>query len=196
MNRKGKLSRRTKETDINLEIILNSSEECMIESGIPFFDHMLLNMAKHSEMKLFLKAKGDLEVDFHHTVEDIGITMGKVLREALNDFSGIFRYGFFTLPMDETLCSIAIDLCNRPNLNYNIPQMSGKIGNYDVELTKEFFKAIVSNLGATVHINVHYGENKHHITEAIFKCFGKAFKMASTVNAKKSSIPSTKGTIL
>lgn len=193
--RKAQIKRKTYETDIDLEMILESSEESSIDSGIPFFDHMLTHIAKHGRICIKLKCDGDLEVDGHHSVEDIGISMGLALKEALGDRKSIRRYGHFSLPMEETLANTALDLSNRPFLAYNTPLSTEKIGNFDVELIKEFFRALSLNGGITLHINVPYGENLHHIAEGIFKSFGHALKMAVSIDPDIEGVLSTKGVL-
>lgn len=195
MQRKAQINRKTKETDISFEIELDSIKESNISSGVPFFDHMLTHIAKHGRIYINLKAKGDLEVDYHHTVEDIGICFGQLIKEALGDKKRINRYGHFSLPMEEALANIALDICNRPKLIFNVPLEHGKIGEFDEELIKEFFIAFSLNSGITLHINVPYGENKHHIAEGIFKCFGHALRNAMTIDPNLEGVLSTKGTL-
>ncbi len=195
MSRYAKIIRRTKETEINLELSLDSSEESEIHSGIPFFDHMLNHITKHGRIHLKLKNKGDLEVDGHHSVEDIGICLGMALKDALGDRKSIKRYGHFSLVMEEALANVALDLSNRPHLVYNTPLRTEKIGTFDVELIKEFFRALSLNGGITLHINVPYGENLHHIAEGIFKSFGHALREAITIDDTIDGFLSTKGVL-
>ncbi len=195
MTRQAKIHRKTHETDISLDLTLESNEESSIDSGIPFFDHMLSHVVKHGKLCLKLKCTGDLEIDGHHSVEDIGISLGQALKEALGDRKGIRRYGHFSLPMEETLANVALDLSNRPHLLYDTPLDTEKIGDFDVELIKEFFRALSLNAGITLHINVLYGENLHHIAEGIFKSFGHALKEAVSIDPDIKGVLSTKGMI-
>lgn len=195
MKRKGEIHRHTNETDISLSVELESFNESEIQSGISFFDHMLSHIAKHGQIYLKLSAVGDLEVDDHHTVEDIGICFGQALVKALEEKIGIKRYGHFSLPMEETLANVSLDLCNRSFLIFNTPLGQGKVGNFDIELVKEFFSAVSRHSGMTLHINVPYGENWHHISEAIFKGFGHALKEAVSIDPLNKGVLSTKGTL-
>ncbi|MDH5682023.1 MAG: imidazoleglycerol-phosphate dehydratase HisB [Spirochaetota bacterium] len=195
MSRNAKINRKTFETDISLELDLDKQEPSEIKSGIAFFDHMLDHIVKHGRMYLKLSAKGDLEVDGHHSVEDIGICLGKALNDALGERKGIRRYGHFSLPMEECLVNVALDLSNRPYLAYNTPLRDQKVGEFDVELVKEFFRALSQNAGITLHINVPYGENLHHIAEGIFKCFGHALREAISIDPDLDGVLSTKGVI-
>ena len=193
--RQAKIQRKTKETDISLELKLESTDESEINTGIAFFDHMLIHIATHGRIFLKLSVKGDLEVDGHHTVEDIGICMGKALNDALGDRKGIRRYGHFSLPMEETLANVSMDICNRPYLHFDTPLKEGKIGNFDVELVKEFFRALSLNAGITLHINVPYGDNLHHIAEGIFKSFGHSLRKAVSIDPDIKGVLSTKGVL-
>ncbi|HEO66345.1 MAG TPA: imidazoleglycerol-phosphate dehydratase HisB [Spirochaetes bacterium] len=195
MTRQARIHRKTLETDISLELILESNEESNIDSGIPFLDHMLSHVVKHGRLCLKLKCTGDLEIDGHHSVEDIGISLGEALKEALGDRKGIRRYGHFSLPMEEALANVALDLSNRPHLVYHTPLSTEKIGDFDVELIKEFFRALTLNAGITLHINVPYGENLHHMAEGIFKSFGHALKEAVSIDPHIKGVLSTKGII-
>lgn len=188
--RQAKLERNTKETQICLTINLDGSGQCEINTGMGFFDHMLQLFACHSSCDIKLNCKGDLSVDGHHSVEDIGIVLGKAIAAALGDKKGIERYSQVSIPMDECLADVALDISGRPFLVYNA-QLDGKIGDFDAELTQEFFRALSVNAGLTLHINVRYGTNKHHISESIFKGFAKAFKNAVKITGDK--IPSSKG---
>lgn len=195
MARVAKLHRKTTETDIDIELGLEGSGSHMLDTGIPFFDHMLILFAAHGLFNLSVKAKGDIDVDFHHTVEDIGIVLGQVLCDALGDRKGIRRYGHAVTPMDETLTSVSLDLSNRPFLVYHVPgnQQSGRI--FDRALAKEFFRALVNSSGMNLHINVHYGENEHHILESIFKALGRALRQAVTMDDRIQGCLSTKGSL-
>jgi imidazoleglycerol-phosphate dehydratase len=192
--RKSKVARKTKETDIKLELNLDGTGAYKISTSIPFFDHMLSLMCKHALLDMKLKAKGDIEIDFHHTVEDIGIILGTALKKALNTMKGISRYGQATVPMDESLVSVSLDISGRPYLVYNVafPKKS-KMKAFDPDLFEDFFQAFISHAGITLHINAHYGRNTHHIIEAVFKAFGRALLQAVTMNPRITDIPSTKG---
>ncbi|MCF3944595.1 imidazoleglycerol-phosphate dehydratase HisB [Oceanobacillus alkalisoli] len=190
-----KISRDTSETKINLELNIDGKGKSEIDSGIGFFDHMLTAMTKHGLFDLKVKCDGDLEVDQHHTVEDIGITLGQAFREALGTKEGITRYATVTSPMDEALATVALDISNRSFLVYNVEGLKDKVGNFDTELVEEFFQAFASNSGITLHINLAYGRNSHHIIEAIFKGFGRALDQATLKNARIEGIPSTKGVL-
>ena len=192
--RQGKIQRQTAETNINLELQLDGGGESSISTGIPFMDHMLTLFARHSRSTLMVSAQGDLEVDYHHTVEDLGICLGQALTLALGDGGGIARYGQATIPMDEALCSVAVDFSRRPYLTYNVPLMVEKVGVMDTELMEEFFRAFSSHGGMTLHINLHYGKNQHHIFEAVFKALAHALRRAWMLDAGLDGQPlSTKG---
>ena len=192
--RQGKIVRQTAETSIKLELKLDGRGDSSIGTGIPFMDHMLTLLARHSRSDLVLTAQGDLEVDYHHTVEDLGICLGQALAAALGDGGGIARYGEASIPMDEALCSVAIDLSKRPHLTYNVPLVVEKVGVMDTELMEEFFRAFASHGGLTLHINLHYGKNQHHIFEAVFKALAHALRRAWIPDAGLDGQPlSTKG---
>lgn len=187
------LSRKTAETDIALTINLDGSGEYEVNTGIPFFDHMLNLFAKHGLFDLKLQAKGDLEVDYHHTVEDVGIVLGDAIKQALGEKLGIRRYGFFILPMDETLARVALDLSNRPFLKYQVESPTNYIRDFNIVLIREFFQAVVNSLGANIHLEIEYGDEPHHIVEALFKCFARALDMATSVDPRiEGQLPSTK----
>lgn len=188
------LSRKTNETDVFVSIDLDGSGAYDIDTGVPFFDHMLEQLSRHSGFDLVIKSKGDIQVDSHHTVEDIGIVLGKLLYQCTLDKTGIARYGSTMLPMDDSLCMTAVDFCGRANLVYNCGLLKGRIGEFETENIKEFFKAFVSNAAITLHINLQYGENAHHNAECIFKAVAKALKAALLVD-KTLGLPSTKGCI-
>ncbi|MBN2333331.1 MAG: imidazoleglycerol-phosphate dehydratase HisB [Deltaproteobacteria bacterium] len=193
-NRQAKVARKTEETDIRLALVLDGQGMTRVVSGIPFMDHMLTLFGRHSRANLEVTAVGDLEVDFHHTVEDLGICLGQALAQALGDGGGITRYGQATIPMDEALCSVAVDLAKRPNLTFNVPLVVEKVGELDTELMEEFFRAFSSHSGMTLHINVHYGKNQHHIFEAVFKALAHALRQAWQPDAALAGWPlSTKG---
>jgi len=196
-NRSCTIERKTKETDIKLIIDLNNNKkDNIIDTGIGFFDHMLQAFAKNASISLNIKAKGDLFVDSHHTIEDTGIVLGLALKKILEQKEGITRYGFAYIPMDEALSLVCIDISNRPYLVFN-SQFNGElIGQMPTQMVEEFFRAVAFNAGITLHINLLYGKNDHHITESIFKAFGKALKIAITIDEKNiNNILSTKGVI-
>lgn len=192
--RTAKVERKTKETDIKLTLNLDGKGQYSIDTSIPFLDHMLSLMCKHGIFDIKLKAKGDIDVDFHHTVEDIGIVLGKAVKQALRDLKGISRFGQATVPMDEALASVSLDISGRPYLVYKveIPKKS-KIKNFDTDLIEDFLQAFVSNSGITLHVGSPYGRNTHHIIEAIFKALGKALKEAVSIDSRIKGIPTTKG---
>jgi imidazoleglycerol-phosphate dehydratase len=193
MKRKAKLARNTTETQINADLKLDGSGIYKISTPIPFLNHMLELFTKHGLFDLALKAKGDVHIDFHHTVEDIGITLGAAFKNALGKKQGIRRYGFCVLPMDEVLTTVALDFSGRPCMIYHTPLKKGRIGNFDVELVPEFFQGFTNAALINLHINVQYGRNKHHVVESIFKAFAKACDMATQVDPRVKGIPSTKG---
>ena len=193
--RKAKITRKTKETDIIIELNLEGLGKGAISTGIPFFDHMLTLMSAHGFFDISLNAKGDIEVDGHHTVEDVGIVLGSAFNEALGDKKGIKRYGSKLVPMDESLASVAIDYSNRPFLAYNVEFVRPTTGGFDVELVEEFFKAFVNASGTTLHVNLLYGENTHHVIESIFKAFGQALDEATSIDDRIRGVRSTKGVL-
>lgn len=193
--RKSTIKRDTMETQISLDLNIDGKGDFEIKTGIPFFDHMMTLWTRHGFFDLKLEADGDIDVDHHHTVEDIGICLGQAVKEALGDKRGITRYGFNFLPMDETLCRTVIDLSNRPYLVYKVDYPGDKTGEFDVQLVQEFFQAFVNNSGATLHIEVQYGENIHHIIEAIFKSFARSLNQATMIDPAQTGIPSTKGVL-
>jgi imidazoleglycerol-phosphate dehydratase len=192
-NRKAEVKRKTKETEILVRVDLDGSGEHRVTTGIPFFDHMLSLFAYHSGIDLFLKAKGDIGVDAHHTVEDVGICLGDGLQRALGRAKGIRRYGMALLPMDETLVTVALDLSGRPCLVYQAKLRRARIGSFDLDLVEEFLRALSNHGGITLHINLLYGRNSHHIVEAIFKGTGRALREALAVDSRTAGAPSTKG---
>ena len=193
MARCAEIKRKTAETQISVKLTLDGEGKCDIATGIGFLDHMLTLLAKHSFMDLTVKAKGDLEVDSHHTVEDIGIVLGEALKEALGDKAGIHRYGNCFIPMDETLAQACLDFSGRPFLVFGAEIPKIKLGNYDTEMTEEFFRAIAMHCGLTLHIRVLYGSNVHHIIEAVFKAFARAVAEAAAVDPKVKGVMSSKG---
>jgi imidazoleglycerol-phosphate dehydratase len=192
-HRKAEVKRKTKETDIVLKLDLDGWGEHSISTGIPFFDHMLSLLAHHGKIDLTVKAKGDIGVDAHHTVEDVGICMGDGMRRALGEAKGIQRYGMAMIPMDETLVSVVLDFSMRPCLVFHVKLNRSKIGSFDLELVEEFFKALCNHARITLHINLLYGRNSHHMVEAIFKGVGRALREAVSLDERTSQIPSTKG---
>ncbi len=193
--RKGSVERRTKETDIFVQIDLDGTGKSEIESGIDFFDHMLELFAAHGLFDLNVSCQGDIEVDGHHSVEDIGITLGEAVKEALGDKRGIARYGSFYLPMDESLAFVALDISGRPFLVYDGGEMAPMIGGYDTELTEEFLRAFAFHAGITLHVKVLYGKNSHHKVEAVYKALGHALRIAVGRDERVQGIPSTKGVL-
>ncbi len=193
--RSATITRKTKETDITLELTVEGQGSAEISTGVPFLDHMLVLMTAHGFFDLTLNATGDIAVDGHHTVEDIGIVLGDAFDKALGTKKGIRRYGKSIVPMDEALASVVIDFSNRPLLVYNVEFRRPSTGSFDVELVEEFFKAFVGRSGITLHINVTYGENTHHIIEAVYKAFGQALDEATTVDARITGVRSTKGVL-
>lgn len=193
MSRKATIERITRETQIKLTLDLDGTGEAKVCTSVPFLDHMLNLFARHGLFDLTVEAKGDIDIDFHHTVEDIGIVLGEALKEALGDKAGIRRYGQGTVPMDETLASVAVDLSGRPYLVYNVKLPKVKIGEFDVELAKEFFQAFTNHLAANIHLNVMYGDNVHHILEACFKALARALDQATQVDPRIAGVMSTKG---
>lgn len=193
--RHAEIKRKTKETEVSLKLNLDGCGMHSIKTGIPFFDHMLSLLAHHGAIDLSIKAQGDIGVDSHHTVEDVGICLGEGIRKALGDEKGINRYGFAMIPMDETLGSVALDLSMRPCLVFNLKLRRSKIGNFDLELVEEFFRALCNHARITLHINLLYGRNTHHMVEAIFKGFGRALRQAVSIDERLSGIPSTKGVL-
>jgi imidazoleglycerol-phosphate dehydratase len=192
-HRKAEVKRKTKETEVFLKLDLDGSGRHAIGTGIPFFDHMLSLLAYHSSIDLSLKARGDIGVDSHHTVEDVGICLGEGIKKALGAAKGIQRYGMAMIPMDETLGSVALDLSMRPCLVFHMKLRRGKIGTFDLELVEEFFRALCNHGRITLHINLLYGKNSHHMIEAVFKGFGRALREAVSLDGRTSNIPSTKG---
>jgi imidazoleglycerol-phosphate dehydratase len=192
-SRKAEVRRKTKETSVVLKLNLDGSGKHSIKTAIPFFDHMLSLLAYHSRMDLSLMARGDIGVDAHHTVEDVGICLGDGIRKALGEAKGIQRYGAATIPMDEALVSVAIDLSMRPYLVFQMKLRRSKIGTFDPELVEEFFKALCNHARITLHINLLYGRNSHHMVEAVFKAFGRALREAVALDPRSSLVPSTKG---
>ena len=195
MARTTETKRKTKETDIAMNLTLEGGNPPEISTGIPFFDHMLILMAVHGFFDLTVKAKGDIEVDYHHTVEDVGIVLGDSFNAALGDRKGIARYGFAVTPMDDALAQVAVDLSKRPFLVYNVPLVDHMANGFNLSLAKEFFRAFSNAAGMNLHINVPYGENEHHVIEAVFKALGRAMDQACGLDPRIKDVRSTKGVI-
>ena len=194
--RNASLSRKTRETDIQVEVTLDGSGKSEISTGVGFFDHMLDQIARHSLIDLKIQAKGDLHIDFHHTVEDVGIALGQAIRQALGDMKGITRYADVHLPMDETLTRVAMDISGRAFLVFRTEFHTPKIGEFDTQLVREFFQAFAMNAGLTLHVETLYGINDHHISESCFKGLARALRIAVSIDERQSGrIPSTKGTL-
>lgn len=196
MSRSAEVERATTETAISVHLDVDGSGATSVSTGVGFFDHMLEQLGRHSFMDLRIEAKGDLHVDAHHTVEDVGIALGTALARALGDKAGIRRYGWAAVPMEETLILVALDLSGRPLLAYDAPVPAEQIGNYDPDLTEEFFMALTRAGGITLHIRMLSGRNSHHIVEGVFKAVAKALAQAVEVDPRRAGvIPSTKGTL-
>lgn len=194
--RKAKIDRKTKETDISIDISLDGSGKYSVNTSIPFLDHMLSLMCKHGLIDMKIKAKGDIEIDYHHTVEDTGIALGKALKQALGDMKGICRYGQAFVPMDEALASVCLDISGRPFLVYKVEfPKKGKLKEFDPDLIEDFLHAFVANAGITLHAVAPYGRNTHHIIEAVFKALGRALKQAVETDPRVKGVPSTKGSL-
>ncbi|MCA9116902.1 MAG: imidazoleglycerol-phosphate dehydratase HisB [Planctomycetaceae bacterium] len=195
MNRTASIDRQTAETQIRLALDLDGTGTTQISTGVGFLDHMLTLLAKHSMIDLTVEATGDLEVDQHHTVEDVGICFGQALKKAVGDKSGIRRYGSMTLPMEETLVTSAVDLSGRMWLVWNVEIPTEKIGQFDAELVREFWQSVSSNALMNLHVVLHHGSNSHHIAEAVFKATGRALRAAVETDPRQTGIPSTKGSL-
>uniref|UniRef100_A0A832EI96 Imidazoleglycerol-phosphate dehydratase n=1 Tax=Desulfacinum infernum TaxID=35837 RepID=A0A832EI96_9BACT len=189
------VERKTRETAVAVRIALDGTGTADVDTGLPFFDHMLTLFAVHGFFDLTVRAQGDLEVDGHHTVEDVGITLGQALSKALGDRKGIQRYGTAFIPMDEALAQVSLDLSNRPYLVCRLPALAERVGSFETELVPEFFRALCQHGGITAHILVPYGDNTHHILEAVFKGFGRALDEAVRLEPRRSTIPSSKGVL-
>jgi imidazoleglycerol-phosphate dehydratase len=194
-NRRSDIHRDTAETKIRLSLVLDGTGQCDIQTGVGFLDHMLTLFARHSLVNLSVHAQGDLEVDGHHTTEDVAICLGQAIRQALGDKSGIRRYGSLTLPMEETLVTTAIDLSGRSYLVFNAPIPASKIGDFDSELVEDFWQAFSANALCNLHILLHYGRNSHHIAEAIFKAVARSLRQAIEIDSRQVGVPSSKGTL-
>ncbi|HEX9262762.1 MAG TPA: imidazoleglycerol-phosphate dehydratase HisB [Candidatus Binatia bacterium] len=195
MARSAKVARKTKETDIMVKLDVDGAGEATIETGMPFFNHMLDSFSRHGFFNVEIRAKGDLEVDFHHTVEDVGLALGQAFKDALGDKHGIRRFGEASCPLDEALAQVVVDLSGRPYLWYNVKIRPGRVGDFDTDLPHEFFAAFANQLGMNLHIDVPRGENPHHIIEACFKAFARAMDFATQVDARVQGVLSTKGSL-
>ena len=195
MTRSASITRKTAETSIELSLNLDGSGQAEIETGVGFFDHMLTLFSKHSLIDLKVHAQGDLHVDFHHTVEDVGICLGRALQQALGDKRGITRYGSMTLPMEETLATVALDLSGRAWFVYRVEFPTEKIGDFDTELVETFWQAVSANGLFNLHHLLHHGSNSHHISEALFKATARALRTAIAIDARQTGVPSSKGTL-
>lgn len=195
MSRSATIDRTTKETHISLTLALDGSGEHRIASGVPFLDHMLTQIARHGFFDLQISARGDLEIDAHHTVEDLGICLGEAFKKALGDKSGVRRYGRGSMPMHEALAAVVLDFSGRPHLVYNVPLPKARVGNFELELVEEFFTAFCNHAGANVHVNLAYGDNLHHIVEAVFKAFARALDEATQLDPRINGVLSSKGTL-
>ena len=194
--REVEITRDTKETKISFKLNIDGSGQADISTGIAFLDHMLQLFARHGFFDLSIKAKGDIDVDYHHLVEDMGISMGQAVKEALSDKAGIRRYGFFVLPMDETLATVALDISNRGYLVYDVDCPNPQVRDFNIHLFKEFFQAFANEVACNLHIRLEYGDEPHHVAEAIFKGFAKALDLATQAEPRLAGkVPSTKGTL-
>ncbi len=195
MPRNAKVIRKTKETEIQILLNLDGSGKQKIATSIPFLDHMLNLFCAQGMLDLAVRAKGDIHIDYHHTAEDIGIALGAALKKALGGKQGIARYGSAFVPMDESLASVHIDISGRPHLTLHLPLRKRKIGDFDTELVNEFFQALVNHAAITLHADVRYGVNAHHMVEALFKAFGRALRQAAARDRRVKGVPSTKGSL-
>jgi imidazoleglycerol-phosphate dehydratase len=195
VGRTGTVERKTKETEIIVSVNIEGSGKAEIETGMPFFNHMLDSFSRHGLFDIKLQAKGDLEIDYHHTVEDVGLALGEAFKKALGDKQGIRRFGEASCPLDETLAKVVIDLSGRPYLSYNVKIRPGRVGTFDTDLPHEFYAAFTNQLGMNLHIDVIRGENPHHIIEACFKAFARAMDMATGFDERITGVLSTKGSL-
>lgn len=194
-NRQARVNRKTRETDISLTLNLDGTGTAKVHTGVGFFDHMLEHLARHSMMDIDISATGDLHIDAHHTVEDVSLVIGSALSTALGDKRGIHRYGFASIPMEDTLANVALDLSGRPAFVFNVRFPTPKIGDFDVELVHESLRSLANTAGMNLHVNVPYGSNSHHVAEAIFKALAKSLRQAVSMDPCQSDIPSTKGVL-
>ncbi len=197
MSRFAVIDRKTAETDITIRLDLDGRGEHEVATGMPFLDHMLAQVARHGHFDLSVKAAGDLAVDFHHTVEDLGIALGEAVSKALGDKAGIVRYGAARVPMDDALASVVVDLSGRPYLVFQVPQIrGGRVGDFDLDLVREFFQGLTNHLRSNLHVQVEYGQNMHHMVEAVYKALGRALDQATGLDPRLSGVvPSTKGSL-
>jgi imidazoleglycerol-phosphate dehydratase len=197
MNRTAVIDRKTTETQITIRLDLDGRGKQAIATGMPFLDHMLAQVARHGHFDLSVEATGDLAVDFHHTVEDLGIALGEAVSQALGDKAGIVRYGAARVPMDDALASVVMDLSGRPFLVFQAPQLKGgRVGDFDLDLVREFFQGLTNHLRANLHVQVEYGQNPHHMVEAVYKALGRALDRATGLDPRLSGVvPSTKGSL-
>lgn len=194
--RQAEITRKTLETDVTVRLNLDGRGQSTLSTGVPFFDHMLDQVARHGLVDLEVTARGDLHIDAHHTVEDIGITLGQALARAIGDKTGIRRYGHAYVPLDEALSRVVVDFSGRPGLFFNVDFSRARIGEFDVDLVREFFQGLVNHAGITLHLDGLRGENAHHQCETLFKAFGRALRMAAEADARAAgSVPSTKGAL-
>jgi imidazoleglycerol-phosphate dehydratase len=193
--RSASVERKTKETEINVQLVIDGTGEYEISTGIAFFDHMLESFTRHAAFDLRLAAKGDLEVDTHHTIEDVGITLGQAFREALGSAAGIRRYGSIALPMAESKVEVALDISNRPYLVYRVDLANDRIGSFDVSLTEDFLYAFSQNAGVDLHVDLAYGKNPHHVVEAIFKGLARSLRTAVEFDPRMKGLPTVKGAL-
>ena len=194
-DRKSTIVRKTKETDIHIELALDGSGQYAIETGIPFFDHMLESLAKHALFDLEITARGDVHVDFHHTVEDVGIALGQAIRQALGSAEGIRRFGHSSLPMAEARVDVALDVSNRPYLVYRVELRGDRIGDFDPSLTEDFLQALSQNAGIDLHVDLRYGRSSHHVVEAVFKGTARALRAALEIDPRQTGLPTVKGAL-
>lgn len=195
MTRSAEAERNTRETQIAAGLDIEGSGSCEIDTGIPFFDHMLTLFAVHGLFDFRIRARGDTDVDYHHTVEDSGLVLGDLISRAAGDKKGIVRYGHAVTPMDDAICETALDLSGRPYLVYDLPATLQPASGFNAHLAKEFFRAVANASGMNLHIQVRYGENDHHVTEAVFKSFARALDQATTIDSRISGVQSTKGAL-
>jgi len=193
--RSAEVQRDTLETRVRVKLDVDGSGKSRLATGIGFFDHMLDQIARHGMVDLEIEAKGDLHIDAHHTVEDVGITLGQALAKAVGDKKGVRRYGHAYVPLDEALSRVVVDLSGRPGLVFQVPFVRGTVGEFDVDLVREFFQGLVNHAGITVHIDALRGDNAHHQAETVFKAFGRALRMAVEADPRASGVPSTKGSL-
>ena len=193
--RSREISRKTRETQISVSLNLDGSGQATIATGVGFFDHMLDHLARHGMLDLNVRATGDLHIDAHHTVEDVSLVLGTAIQQALGDKRGIYRYGWASVPMEDTLANVALDLSGRPAFVFNARFPTPKIGEFDVELVHESLRSLANTAGMNLHVNVPYGTNSHHIAEAIFKALAKSLRQAVAIDPRSHEIPSTKGVL-